>query len=340
MKVVIIYNEPVKGFQDSEDVVSQVSLVAGALSEIGYDYISYGIDYCPQIISMLDDVPYLIGRLGRFRGTVVFNLVESLGKDQRLSSVVAGLFELVGLPYTGAPFQTLMVTTDKALTKTILKAEGIRTPEWWLFRDGISPSRVTGFPVLLKPAFEDASIGIDEDSLLYNEEEIVACLKRMISTYNQPILIERFIEGREFNVSLVERPDGTMEVLPVAEMVFNDWPEGKPRIVSYRAKWSMDSFEAKNTVRRFNPEDAPLDKIKEVSLRCWDVLGLKGYARVDMRMDAEGNLYVLEVNANPCLSPDAGFIAASEEAGYSAREVVDMIIRSALRKGHPLCRQR
>jgi D-alanine-D-alanine ligase len=139
---------------------------------------------------------------------------------------------------------------------------------------------------------------------------------------------ERFVEGREFNLALLSGPNGP-QVLPPAEILFRDFAPGTPRMVGYRAKWDPDSRAYQNTPRRFAEpaEDGPLHKaLRETALRCWDLFFLRGYARVDFRVDGCGRPWVLEVNANPCLSPDAGFAAALEQAGMAFVEAVERVV--------------
>ncbi len=334
MKVAIIYNEPVKGLPDSEDVLTQASLVANTVTNLGYEYITYGIDCETSIFSMTQEVTYIIEELKYHAPSVIFNLVEGSSKNQRLAASVAALFELLGYPYTGSPYEAISITTDKAITKAILSGEGIPTPRWAVFKEDMlvkARNYETLLPTILKPVSEDASVGIDEDSVVSDMENLMKRLDHMLKRYQQPILIEKYIDGREFNISLLEHIDGTVEVLPIQETVFLDWPEERPRIVDYRAKWDNDSLEAKNTVRRFNPEDVPLEEIRNIAHRCWKLFNLRGYARVDMRMDNKGNLYVLEVNANPCISPDAGFMAAVTKAGYKRENVIEMILSVAIK---------
>lgn len=337
MKVAIIYNEPVKGLPDSEDVLTEASLVANTVTDLGYEYITYGIDCETSILSITQEVSYIIEELEYHAPSVIFNLVEGSSKNQRLAASVAALFELLGYPYTGSPYEAISITTDKAITKAILSGEGIPTPRWAVFKEDMlvkARNYESLLPTILKPVSEDASVGIDEDSVVSDMENLMKRLDHMFKRYQQPILIEKYINGREFNISLLEHIDGTVEVLPIPETVFLNWPEERPRIVGYRAKWDNSSFEYNNTSRRFNLKDAPIERIKELALQCWQIFNLRGYARVDMRMDNEGNLYVLEVNANPCISPDAGFMAAATKAGYKRENVIEMILSVAIKKGY------
>ncbi|UCD35961.1 MAG: hypothetical protein JSU90_03775, partial [Nitrospiraceae bacterium] len=136
----------------------------------------------------------------------------------------------------------------------------------------------------------------------------------------------------EFNVSLMEKPGGTVEVLPVAEIIFHEWPREAPMIVGYKAKWDRKSFEYTHTSRQFEPGDMRLDVLRSTALQCWKVFKLKGYARVDIRVGEDNRAYVLEANANPCISPDSGFVAALKEAGYSGPDFVKTMIEVAVNR--------
>jgi D-alanine-D-alanine ligase len=141
-------------------------------------------------------------------------------------------------------------------------------------------------------------------------------------------MIQDFIEGREFNISVLADKSGP-EVLPPAEIVFRNFPDTMPRIVDFKAKWVMDAFEFENTIREFpgsNLSPVLADGLRETASRCWHLFGLKGYARVDVRIDDNENIYVIEINANPCISPDGGFVAATKQAGYDLKDVLRRII--------------
>lgn len=342
MKVAIVYNEPVPGKPDSEDVLDEVRLVIDAVKILGYNFRTFSIHpvrkKAPPGLSngvhrLNDEICLLLNQLKEYSPSVIFNLVEGIEDRQRFHPVIASLFELSGYPYTGSPFDALLTTTDKILTKAMLSAHGIPTPLWeqchgnYDFQTTLSP------PWIIKPTWEDASVGIEDSSVFSDKDSLIPKFSKMYSRYNgQPILIEEYIEGREFNISLFERLDGTIEVLPVAEMVFANWPEEKPKIINYKAKWDKSSFEYNNTVRRFNPEGAPFDLIRELSLKCWSLFGLKGYARIDIRMDKRERIFVIEVNTNPCIAPDSGFIMSAKEAGYDAKDVIKEILDTAIKK--------
>ena len=179
---------------------------------------------------------------------------------------------------------------------------------------------------IAKPLWEDASVGINDNSIFKGNNTAIP--EEYQLKYGKDFFIEEYIDGREFNLSILGGPEG-VQVLPPAEILFQNFPEGKPRIVGYEAKWDEYSFEYQNTPRtfEFGENDLPLlSKLEEIAYKCWDAFNLKGYARVDFRVDSNNQPYVLEVNANPCISPDSGFYAACQRAGLSFTQVIQRII--------------
>jgi D-alanine-D-alanine ligase len=189
-------------------------------------------------------------------------------------------------------------------------------------------------PYVLKTITEHSSLGLEEDAIVRHESP--AALRSALETHSARLgracYAEQYIDGREFNLSMLASPDGP-QVLPPAEIDFSGFPPGKPRLVGYRAKWEEDSFEFQHTPRQFDfsAEDGPLlDRLRQVALSCWRVFGLRGYARVDFRVDRSGQPWVLEINTNPCLSPDAGFYAALQRASLRFEEGIARILHDAI----------
>ena len=220
-----------------------------------------------------------------------------------------------------------MASTDKLITKQILETHGIPTPEW--IRQGSGRMPAAGKKYMLKPIWEDGSVRITDESVL---EGTVIDLDRMTADgLLKDAFLEEYIDGREFNLSLLSGDRGP-EVMPVAEMLYVDYPAGKPRILNYASKWDESSFEYHKTIRTFSLSQADkelVERMSEISLRCWKIFNMNGYIRVDFRVDEQNRPWVLEVNANPCLSPDAGFVAACMENGINYTEMVNRIIKAA-----------
>ena len=272
----------------------------------------------------------------------MFNLVESLDGHGRLIHLVPAALEAWQVPFAGSGSAALWVTTHKVLAKQRLAAAGLPTPAWIgpfpaempaLGDPGGPPTDAAAHRWIVKSLWEHASFGLDDDVLVAGAgaEAIRAILEDRAPRLGGACFAEVFVDGREFNLSLLPGPDGP-QVLPPAEIVFEDFGPHRPRIVGYRAKWDEESFEYRHTTRRFAKaeEDGPLlRRLGEIALACWRVFALKGWARVDFRVDAAGRPWILEVNANPCLAPDAGFAAAVAEAGMTSAEAMARIIADA-----------
>lgn len=299
---------------DEQDVLVQVEVVAAALERLGYP---------TEAMSLTLDLESARQRLERRRPLLVFNLVESLAGSGRLSHLGATLLEALGLPYTGAPLRGLFLSSDKLAAKRLLALDRIATPA--------GPDEAHIGPWIVKSVWEHGSIGLDDDSLVSETSRLAEAMTRRRRRFGGEWYAERYVEGREFNLSLLGGGDATV-VLPPAEIRFADFPPDKPRIVGYPAKWAPDSFEYRHTVRTFpGPEDQSLlDELETLARRCWRLFGLRGYARVDFRVDDRGEPWVLEVNSNPCLAPDAGFMAAAGQAGLSYDDVIGRIVEDAL----------
>lgn len=313
-RCLIIYNEPSPdALPDELDVIDQVNFIGSTLESLGYDVGRKGITD-----DFMNEIAGIAGKGYEF----IFNLVESVGKKAEILYFIPALLNMHHIPYTGCPVEATFVTASKVLARRFMEASGIRVAGGYKVSEAGYLQR--GRKYILKPVWEDGSLGITEESVFTFDGTVPDILKDKNDNH---WFIEDFIEGREFNVSVKAGPAGP-EMLPPAEMIFHDYPDEIPRIVSYKAKWVEDTFQYDHTRRSF-PDDLSerlLSNIRETALACWHFFGLKGYARVDIRTDADENVYVLEVNANPCISPDGGFIAAAVHAGYSHAETISHII--------------
>lgn len=336
MNIAILYNKPVAGKPDSEDVLDEVNYVARSLSQLGCNHKLFPIGDVEGLrnngssrktsISLNETIFYLIFGLKKYKPDIIFNLVEGINDDPFYQQFLVLLLEHLKYPFTGSGYSSILTTSDKSISKMLMRGFNILSPEFNEYR-GRREEITVPAPWIVKPALEDASIGIDESSVFYKKSALTHALPVIYERHcRQPLIIEQFIQGREFNVSLMERPGGTPEVLPISEIVFNEWPAETPMIVGYKAKWDKKSFEYNHTSRRFHPENVSLDEITKTALKCWKVFKLKGYARVDMRVSEDNVVHVLEVNANPCISPDSGFVAALTEAGYSNTDFIKSLI--------------
>ncbi|HES59234.1 MAG TPA: ATP-grasp domain-containing protein, partial [Caldithrix sp.] len=312
-KIIILHADiPNDATEDEKDVYQQVAAVSDALIELGYK---------PVTLPVSLDLEKARQEIIKINPRGIFNLVESLAGTGRLIHLAPALLEFLDVPFSGAGSEAMVVTTNKVLSKERLKTEGIPTPEWMIQSANTSDIPFDP-PYIIKPVNEDASVGLDESSIAATRGQAAENLHMNDDKYGG-CFVEKYIPGREFNISLLAGSNGP-EVLPPAEIKFVDFPKDKPHIVGYRAKWETESFEYRNTVRSFefaNEDKSLLNELSRLSLECWRLFHLNGYTRVDFRVDEEGHPFVLEINANPCISPDSGFIAAAEQAGLSYPDV-------------------
>lgn len=303
---------------DEADTLAQVEHVSAALQESGWSVSVLAADL--NLAAMLQEID-------RLQPTFVFNLVESLGGDGRLVHFVPSLLESSRVPFTGAGGDAMFLASQKRLAKRYMRSNGIPTPT------DFGPGETyfgENTSWIVKSVWEHASFGMNDgcvvNSLPAARKRIDACT----ALHGGDWFAEKFIDGREFNLSLVE-VNGQPELLPIAEMTFVDYPRDKPKIVGYAAKWDQTAPEYHATQRVF--AELPLsesDALRKVALLCWSVFELRGYARVDIRMDSAGTPWVLEINANPCLTPDSGFVAAATASGQTYNQLINQIVSARL----------
>jgi D-alanine-D-alanine ligase len=322
MRVLILHAEiAADAPPDDQDTLRQAAAIAEALTRRGHDSI------CGVFFADESEMEALIARENP---DVVFNLVESLWGRGLYAPLAPAILASLGVPYTGANAAATGVCGDKILTKRILEAAGLPTPAWseaphWR---GIDQGRW-----IVKSVTEDASLGLDDAAVVSGRKAVVARAQESAARHGGRWFAERYVHGREFNVALIER-DGEPHLLPIGEMVFERWEARKPRIVGYAAKWQEATSEYHLTTRTYGWHERAPDlkhSLEELSRACWNLFGLTGYARVDFRVDARGRPFILEVNPNPCLEPDAGVAASCAQAGLPYDELIEDIVRAALR---------
>ncbi len=313
------------GNPDDEDVIVEVIAVEGSLKRLGH---------VPSRLYVEEDVTPIVEWVRSEPDGVIFNLCESFRGSNLAHMNMPALLELLGVAYTGSGPLTCGMTTHKALTKALLQGLGLPTPGGCLAARGAAwPARVEGsglsYPLIVKPAFEDASVGVDEGSVVDDAAGLKARVGYVHDRYGQDAVVEEFIDGREINAAVVG--NDPPRALPLSEIVF-DFPEGKRRVVGYRAKWVHESFEYRNT-RGVSP--APLEpeveaRIKDLAVAAYRATGCRDYARVDFRLDGSGRPWILEVNANPDITDGAGLARAAKtsELGYDG--LIQVIVEGAL----------
>jgi D-alanine-D-alanine ligase len=332
MRVSVVYNAVTDGGRaDEQDVLVQVGAVRKALRCLGHETFTLPAGL---------ELGQLRDRLQAQQPDLAFNLVESLGGHGRLIHLVPSLFDAMGLHYTGAPAEAIYLTSHKVMAKERMIASGLPTPAWagpWPQDLPLAPSSrraSAGQRWIIKSLWEHASVGLEADNIVEDTggQSLAQAMQMRAALLGGACFAEAFIAGRELNLSVLAGPEGP-QVLPPAEIDFKAFGAGQPRIVGYRAKWDVKSDEYRHTPRSFDfgAEDIPLlEELRHLALQSWQVFGLRGYARVDFRVDGHGSPWILEINANPCLSPDAGFAAALDRAGIDFTLAVKRIVADSI----------
>lgn len=320
--VIVLHDEVLEHAQKDElDTLEEVHAVSKVLSGLGFNTIQ--VPFSP-------DVKKVIHKLKEINPIFVFNLVESVLGEGSLCFLAPYIFDYLNIKYTGCPTEAMILTTNKITTKKLLKQYGISTPEWVSIDEdnGFIPNR----KYIIKATNEDASIGLAQDSIIFAStyNDITKKLTEKTEKMGKDFFAERFIDGREFNVSILGSSEFPNVLEPVEMKFFGFEENNKEKIICYRAKWEEGTFEYDN-IRRvsdFGSEDTFLiNKLKNISELCWNKFKLKGYARVDFRVDEDGEIWVLEINTNPCITPaGSSFVSASTQAGLSYDQVIEKII--------------
>ena len=333
MRVVVLHNAVSENDSpEDQDVLVQVAVVSEALRQLGHE---------PLAIPCTLDLAAMQADLLQARPDVVFNLVESLAGDDSLAHLAPAVLDALNLPYTGNPTAATFLASHKLLAKERLVQAGLPTPAWIVVppqavgRSCTPPEAVgrSSTSWIIKGVWEQSSRDLDEHSIVtgVDGEALLALLRERAARLRRRCYAEQFIPGREFNIAVLDGPAGP-QVLAPAEIDFSAFPPGKPRIVGYRAKWQADSFEYQNTPHRFEfpaAEQPLLGQLRSLSLKCWELFALRGYARVDFRVDPSARPWILEINANPCLSPDAGFAAALQQTSITFEQAIARVLERA-----------
>ena len=323
MHVVVAYNDPDGDAPDDPDPdqISEAAVIDEA-DAVHRTILATGRKSTLLPVRSLDTC---LAQVRKLAPDLVFNLCEGLAGQARYEMHMAAIWELLNVAHTGNGALTLGISQDKALSKQLFIAKGIPTPAFELC-EAVPESTNLNFPLIAKPSREDASLGIMADAIIRNLAELQKSVKRLLSKYHQPILVEEYIDGREFNVAVlgVKSP----RALPVAEICFDKLSKEEPRITSYEAKWLKDHplYAKTPSVCPAPIEPSLAAKLQDISLRVYKALGGRGYGRVDLRMDSKENIFVLEFNPNPDISPDAGFSKALKAAGLSYEDFVESMI--------------
>ena len=266
-----------------------------------------------------------IEKLRRGKFHLAFNMCESIDGIATLESAVISVLELFQIPFTGASSYTAAICLRKHVINGLLEKAGLPIPRFAVIRRG-DPVVSVGFPAIVKPAAEDASIGVEQRSVVKNMKQLAERVSAMLDRWDE-VLVQRFIDGREVNVGILGDT-----VLPIAEIDFSKMPRGRWHIITYQSKWATGSVDDVGAEPRC-PARLPAKvatEVRRVALRAWQLSGGFGYGRVDMRIDASGQPWILEVNANPDIAPDAGLARMARVAGTEYPALIRNVCELAL----------
>ncbi len=314
---------------DAAAVRASAASICGALVDAGHQ---------ATLVSLQGrDLVAVLGRLEAERPDLIFNLCESLCGVAANEVAVPAVLDLYGLAYTGSDAAALALALHKPRTKDVLLGRGVATPPYRVMATAADIERVAAepldYPWFLKLANEDASVGITEANVLADGAALAARARALLAEFGSPLLAERYVPGREVNVTLLGS-GASLRLLPLHEIDFAAMPPGRPHIVSYAAKWDEKHVDYDGTrpvpIRDASP--ALITAIEHTARAAWDAIGLRDYGRVDLRIDPSGTPWVIDVNPNCDISPDAGVARAAAAAGWNFPTLIGTIAELALRR--------
>jgi D-alanine-D-alanine ligase len=342
-RVVVIFNRDFEGAEADpenkarEDIKGIAEHVAEILGSDGF--VTDGVGVTGDVFAAVEAVK-------AFAPDVVFNLCESIGGDNRFEPLLPLLLDREGIAYTGSGPLALTLALHKHKAKEILRARGVPTPEAAylttpdvseVFKVPHGSSATLPYPLIVKPAREDASVGIHAESVVRDRDALARRVTHVLSHYRQPALVERYVEGREIYVSMLGRPEGPPQIFPFYEIDFSLMPADRPRIVSFDGKWveGSDEFVGTKPVPCVDLSPVVGARVTEVAQRAFEAMEVRDYARLDVRLPESGadagTPYVIDVNPNCDLSDGAGgYSKAAAAAGLGYDEVIRRIVDLAL----------
>ena len=314
----------------TQDFTRQIESVDEAEFDVARALIARGHDV--QCLGFKDDIDQLIHGLRAMSADIVFNLAERFRGDSALDYTVGSIMEMLGISYTGASSEGLMLARDKALTKKVLAYHGILIPHFMVCTIGQPIARPSDlrFPLIVKPLDEDASVGIAQSSVVRDDEALSARILFIHEKIGTDAIVEEFIDGRELYVGVIgnDKP----RALPPIEMVFKNEPNVEGRIATFKAKWSVKYRQSRgieNMVAR-DLSKSLVQRLSDVAVRTYKAAGLRDYGRIDVRLAHDDAIYVVEANPNPYLAEGEDLAWAAEEAGYPYQDLIEKIAEMAV----------
>jgi D-alanine-D-alanine ligase len=309
---------------DIQDCHAEARRLVDSLAELGHSIQEVCVE-SPELETYLEGV--------NPQENLIFNWCEELPGVPHSASLVARALDRMGFTYTGTGAEALVFSQDKRQVKALLRAQGIPTPRWHIATTA-SPDGWNGYPAIVKPAFEHCSFGVTCDAVVLTHSELAERIQYVLETFRQPALVEEFIDGREFHISVLG--DGRLQVLPVAEMDFSAFDNVKDRLCTYESKFDPQST-SYNMIELHLPASLTRDEqrqIEAVGLAAYRATGCRDYARLDLRL-RDGVFYVLDVNPNADFSPDTSLAMSAELSGLSYGQLSSLLVQLAAGR-HPL----
>jgi D-alanine-D-alanine ligase len=325
------YDQSRLAFEPAYDIAvatvqEEYDAIVTGLGEAGYDALAWNVE------DRLDRLHHLATEI---RPDVVFNLVEHFQDDSTLETSIAGLLDLYRLPYTGSGPFALDLCRRKGTAKQLLLANDVPTPRYRQLWKPVVPKRHgLRYPMIIKPAREDASAGVEQESVVDDFQQLGERVRLAFEAFAPPILVEEFIDGRELHVAILG--NDPPQVLPLLEYDFSQMPEGRRGIISYAVKWDplQEDYHRVHSICPARVPKRVKARVEEVALHAYRVLNCRDYARLDIRLDSKLRPHVLEVNPNPDLTEGVSFMESAEVAGLSFPETLHRLVQMALARAH------
>ncbi|MGZ5440608.1 MAG: D-alanine--D-alanine ligase family protein [Thermoanaerobaculia bacterium] len=302
---------------------TDIEAIGDALRALGHEPSTLAIDGRPETLT----------NVRRNDAELFFNLVESYAGDDTMEMHFAAFLDLIGKRYTGAGPQGSFLAMDKSIAKMIMRHHDLFTPYSAVVNKGrVEYAQDIHFPVIVKPASEDASKGIDATSVVRSVKELLEKIAYVHEEFDSPVLLEEYIEGREIYAAILgnDRP----EALPLVELDLSKLPDGMPRIAGYEVKFDVttEAYRKTKSAPARDLDEETTTRIQQTAVTAYRALKLRDYGRIDMRVTEAGKVYVLEANPNPWLDPAAEFTMAAKESGRSYTELIGEIVELAMRR--------
>jgi len=291
-------------------------------------------EYDVSLLGLHNDLNPLLEEIKENRPDVVFNLVEVFNGQSRLENSVAAVLEMLDVPYTGASPETLMICTNKALSKKILSYHKIKIPNFYTFyrKHRIWRPKRLKLPCVIKPLCEEASRGISQASVVDNDDAFIERIKFIQQNMGMDAIAEEYVDGREFYATVMGHK--RLSVWPLREIKFGEFPEDEPRIATYKAKWDDDYRDRWGIKSVFAGKlaEGVEARVAEVCKRAYRALNMNSYTRFDIRVTPDGQVYIIEPNANPCIAKIDEVAQSAEKVGIAYSQLIKKIVNLAFQR--------